>query len=337
MMFLCEMLGMGIIMNIRYGIIGLGAIAKRFVKVLNTVEGAELVAVAARDKAKAVAFADEFHAKKAYNSYNELINDKEVDVVYVALTHNFHYEVVRLCLNKGKAVLCEKPLTTSEKDTEELVALSREKNVLLMEAMWMKCIPAYKKAKEWVQTGKIGDVKLINASFGNNAVFDAESRLFNPNLAGGSLYDVGVYPIQFATGILNEEPEVVNGLATICETGVDEFAAINMSFKSGVLATLSCGLTAYTNRDARIYGTLGNIILYDFYGSQKCELYDSENNLKECFGESFEDGFIYEIEHFNELYRTNKIESDIIPHKDVILCAKIVDNLLGKMGKVIKE
>lgn len=320
-------------MGIRYGIIGLGDIATRFVKVLNTVEGVELVAVAARDKAKAEAFSNEFHAKKSYGSYIELIEDKEVDVVYVALTHNFHYDIVKHCLNNGKAVLCEKPLTTSKKDTEELVALSREKNVLLMEAMWMKCIPAYKKAKEWVNDGKIGDVKLINASFGNSNEFNPNSRLFNPELAGGSVYDVGVYPIQFATGILNESPKIVDGIANICETGVDEFAAINMSFESGALATLSCGLTAYTNRDARIFGTLGNIVVYDFFGARKCELYDNQNRLKECFEENFEDGLIYEIKHFNELYRSNKIESDIITHKDVIMCAEIVDNLLEKWGK----
>lgn len=317
-------------MNIRYGIIGLGGIATRFVKVLNKVEDVDLVAVAARDKTRAEAFANKFNAKKSYDNYIDLINDEEVDVVYVALTHNFHYEIVKNCLEKGKAVLCEKPLTTSKKDTEELIALSKEKKVLLMEAMWMKCTPAFNKAKQWVQAGKIGDVKLISASFGYHGQFDPESRLFNPNLAGGSVYDVGVYPIQFATGILNERPETVNGVATICKTGVDEFAAINMKFKSGALATLSCGLTAYTNRDARIYGTKGNIVVYDFYGSQKCELFDSEDNLKECFGEKVEDGFIYEIEHFNNLYRTKKIKSDLVTHKDVIMCADIVDKLLDK-------
>ncbi|PYG89947.1 putative dehydrogenase [Ruminiclostridium sufflavum DSM 19573] len=324
-------------MSIKYGIVGLGGIASRFARVLNKAENVELVAVAARDKGKAEAFADKYHAKKSYGSYTELIDDEEVDAVYVALTHNFHCDIVKYCLNKGKAVLCEKPLTTAKKDTEELIALSRKKNVLLMEAMWMKCIPAYRKAREWVRAGKIGKVKLISASFGNNADFNPDSRLFNPKLAGGSVYDVGVYPIHFATGILNEKPEAVDGLATICETGVDEFAVINMSFKSGALASLSCGLTAYTNRDARIFGTIGNIVVYDFFGSQKCELYDSENNLKECFGEKVEDGFIYEIEHFNELYLSKKTESELIPHSDSIICAEIVDGLMKKWGSDNQE
>ena len=256
-------------MNVRFGIIGLGGIASRFAKVLNTAGGVELAAVAARDKVRAEAFAEKFHAKKSYDSYFDLINDKEVDVIYIALTHNFHYEIVKLCLNNGKGVICEKPFVTNKKDAEELVALSKEKNVLLMEAMWTRFIPAFKKAKEWLHSGKIGDVKLVNASFCFNFPFDPESRLYNPKLAGGSLYDAGVYPIEFTTGILGENPTLVNGLAKFSKTGVDDFVAMNMSFESGALATLSCGINANTNSDAHIYGTTGNIVVYHFLGSKK--------------------------------------------------------------------
>ncbi len=320
-------------MSIRWGIIGLGRIATRFVKVLNTADGVELNAVASRDKAKSRAFADAFHAKKSYDSYIDLINDSEVDVVYIALTHNFHYDIVKLCLNQGKGVLCEKPLVTNKKEAEELAALSKEKNVLLMEAMWTRVIPAFKKTKEWVHNGKIGDVKLINASFCINVPFNPEDRLYNPKLAGGSLYDVGVYPIEFTTGILDQSPTVVNGLATFSKTGVDDFAVINMGFESGTLAALSCGITATTNRDARIYGTNGNIVVYDFLCPMKCELYDNENNLIESFEETFEDGFIYEISHFMDLYRNKKIESDIIPLKDTVTCVGIFDELMKQWGK----
>lgn len=319
-------------MKIRYGIIGLGVIASRFAKVLNTADGVELKAVASRDMGRSKAFADKFHALKAYDSYLDLINDDEVDVIYIALTHNFHYDIVKLCLNKGKGVLCEKPLVTGKKEAESLAALSRKKNILLMEAMWTRCIPAFKKAKEWVADGKIGKVKLIDAAFCFNTPFDAEDRLFNPKLAGGSLYDVGVYPIEFTTGILGENPIQVNGLASICQTGVDDFVVMNMKFESGALASLSCGFTADTNRDAHIYGTSGKIIMYDFIAAQKCELYDNDNNLIETFEEKFEDGFIYQIEHFNELYLNNKIESDIIPLNDTIACAGIFDQLLKQIG-----
>lgn len=319
-------------MKVRFGIIGLGAIAARFASVLNTVEGVELVSVASRDKSKGEAFAEKFGAKKAYNSYVDLVNDNEVDVVYIALTHNFHFEAIKLCLHNKKGVLCEKPLAINKRDAEELKALSKELNVLLMEAMWSRFVPAFKKAKEWVKDGRIGDVKLVNASFCFNMPFDAENRLYNPKLAGGSLFDAGVYPIEFTSGILGENPTLVNGFCKIGKTGVDEFVTMNMSFESGALATLSCGIIANTNRDANIYGTNGNIVVYDFIGSKKAEMYDNENKLIELFEEDFKDGFIYEIKHFADLFRNNKVESDIIPLKDTVACAGIFDELLKQWG-----
>jgi len=315
-------------MNVRFGIIGLGTIAARFASVLNTVEGVELVSVASRDKAKADAFANKFGAKKSYDSYIDLVKDNEVDVIYVALTHNFHFEAIKLCLNNKKGVMCEKPIAINKKDMDELTTLSKKLNVLLMEAMWTRFIPAFREAKEWIKSGRIGDVKLVNASFCFNVPFDPENRLFNPKLAGGSLFDAGVYPIEFTTGIIGENPTEVNGFRKIGKTGVDEFTTMNMSFESGALATLSCGITANTNRDAIIYGTSGRIVVYDFLGSKKAEIYDNENNLIECFEDDFQDGFIYEIKHFAELYRNNKIESDIVPLKDNIACAGIFDELM---------
>jgi predicted dehydrogenase len=159
-------------MNVRFGIIGLGSIASRFASVLNTVEGVELVSVASRDKVKAETFAIKFGAKKAYNSYVDLVNDTEVDVVYVALTHNFHFEAIKLCLNNKKGVLCEKPLAINKKDADELEALSKKLNVLLMEAMWTRFIPAFKKAKEWVKSGRIGvdEFVTMNMSFDSSQV-----------------------------------------------------------------------------------------------------------------------------------------------------------------------
>lgn len=321
-------------MIIRFGIIGLGNIAGRFAKVLNTVEGAELVAVASRDHIKAVEFAKSYGAKKAYSNYTDLIADAEVDVIYIALTHNFHYDIAKQCLNNYKAVLCEKPLVTNKEDAEELAALSKKNHTLLMEAMWTRCIPTFLKAKEWVQNGEIGQVKLVQASFCFNLPFNPEHRLFNPDLAGGSLYDAGVYPIEFTTGILGENPEEVKGQAMFCATGVDEFVAMSMRFAGGALASLSCGISAATKMDAYIYGTNGYIVVYDFLGSRKCELYDTNHNLRDHFIAVFEDGFIYQIQHFMELYRTNKIESDIIPHRDSVACAGVFDELLRQWGKI---
>lgn len=319
-------------MTVRFGIIGPGSIATRFATVLNTVDGVQLTAVASRDQAKAAAFAGKFGAAKAYGSYLELIQDSAVDVIYIGLTHNFHYEVAKLCLNHGKSVLCEKPLVTSQKDAAELAELAREKKVLLMEAMWTRCIPAFRKAREWVAGGRIGAVKLIDASFSFNAPFDPEHRLYDPKLAGGSLYDAGVYPIEFATGILAENPSAVKGVATVASTGVDDNVAMVMSFASGALAMLSCGLTANTTRNASIYGTDGHIVVYNFLGPRQCELYDNQNKLVESFEEDFSDGFIYQIRHFADLYRNHKVESDLIPLQDTVACAAIFDDLMQQWG-----
>lgn len=319
-------------MNIKYGIIGLGGIAQVFAGALNTVPGTELEAVASGSRERAEAFSKKFKASKIYDSYIELIHDKEVDVVYVALTHNFHYDIVKMCLENGKAVLCEKPLVINKKDAEELIALSRKNKVLLMEAMWTRCLPSFQKTKKWVEEGKIGDIRLIDAKFCINIPYDPKHRLFNPELAGGSLYDLGVYVIEFTTGILGEKPETVSGFATVAETGVDDFAVINMSFKSGALAMLSCGIRAKTNRDAGIYGTNGSIVVYEFFSSRKCELYDKDNNLVESFEDTCEEGFTYQIRHFNELFKNKKQESDIIPLEDTAVCADVFDKLLNQWG-----
>ncbi|SHO45538.1 Gfo/Idh/MocA family protein [Anaerocolumna xylanovorans] len=317
-------------MKVHFGIIGLGVIAGRFANVLKNAEGTALTAVASREMERSEKFAAEYGAAKAYDNYMDLIQDEEIDIIYVALTHNFHYEVVKKCIQNGKAVLCEKPFVTNEKDADELIELAREKQVLLMEAMWTRCIPTFQKAKEWIASGLIGKPQLIQAAFCFHFPFDKDHRLFNPDLAGGSLYDAGVYPLEFATGILGENPVTVNGIAHKCATGVDDFVVMNLGFQSGALASLSCGLNARVSQDAYVYGTEGHIIVYDFLGSHKCERYDGNNQLTERFEVDFEDGFIYEIMHICELFREKKSESPLIPLADTKACAGMFDTLTSQ-------
>ena len=223
-------------MKVRYGIIGLGNISNKFADAVNREKDIELVAVAARDQARADAFAKKYKAQKAYGSYAEIIADPDVDIIYIGVTHNFHYDVVKECLNKHKAVICEKPLVLTKKEAEELAALAEKNNTLLMEAMWTRCMPAYRKAQEWIRAGKIGQVKLVSANFCFLGTYDPESRWYNPKLAGGSLFDLGVYPIEFSTGMVGENPASVSGVAKIAPTGVDESAAVGMSFPGGAIA-----------------------------------------------------------------------------------------------------
>lgn len=316
-------------MNVRFGIIGPGSIAARFATVLADTDDVTLTAAAsASSKSKAEEFAAKYGAKRAYGSYEELVNDDQVDVVYIGLTHNFHYEAIKLCINHGKGVICEKPMTISRQEAEEVTSLAREKKVLLMEAMWTRFLPAFIQAKEWVNKKMIGEVKLIQASFCFNFPFDPVHRLYNPRLAGGSLLDAGVYPIEFATGILGENPIEIAGVLHECITGVDDFAAISLKFPSGALATLSCGLTAKTNMDAYVFGSEGHIIVKDFLMTRKCERYNRDGMLVDSFESEPTDGFNYQIRHFADLYRKGLIESDLIPHRDNIACGAVFDALL---------
>jgi len=319
-------------MTTRFGIIGLGKISTRFVKVLNTASGMALGAVASRDPERTRQFAKQYGAARAYESYLDVINDPEVDIIYIGLTHNFHYELTKLCLEQHKAVLCEKPFVTNRKDAEELVELASANNTLLMEAMWTRCMPSFRKARAWVQEGRIGQASLISAGFSYLGDYDPQNRLFNPELAGGSLFDVGIYPIDFATGILAELPVSMSGEAIIAPTGVDTAAAFSLKFASGALASLTSGFNVNALY-ANIYGTQGSIVLPNTSGPQWAELRDTDGELVERFEEPVTDGFIYQILHVAELYQQGRIESDLIPWADTIASAGIFDELLGQFGK----
>ena len=315
---------------IRFGIIGPGGISRRFARVMATTECAKLVAIASSSPERAAAFAAQFDSPRIHQSYTALVNDPYVDAVYIGLTHNFHADVIRLCLEAGKPVLCEKPMVLHEADAQALADLSRERGVLLMEAMWTRCQPAFRRARQWIAEGAIGQPKLVQAAFCFQAAYDPQARLFNPALAGGALYDAGVYPIEFATGILGENPVETKGVLNIGPSGVDEYDAISLRFPSGAVAALSCGITARASSDATVWGTQGHVVVYDFLRTQKVERYDAAGALAETFEHKVDDGFVHEIEHFCELVREGKTESPLIPLADTIACAAVFDALLGK-------
>lgn len=319
-------------MPVKFGIVGLGIISSRFARVLNTVEGVDLTAVASRDPQRTQAFAKKFKAQKALAGYADVIRDADVDVIYCGLTHNFHYEIARQCLELHKPILCEKPLVTNRRQAEELVELAKENRTLLMEAMWTRCMPAYQKAQQWVRSGKIGQVRLITASFCHQVDYDPNHRLFSKDTAGGSLFDLGVYPIDFAIGIMGEYPESVTGAALITPNGVDESASFSMKFSKSALASLVCGFSVTAKEEAVIYGTRGRIVMENCYGPQTCKRCDENGKILETFREKVCDGFVYEIRHCADLVRQGKIESDLIRWQDTIASAGIFDTLNAQWG-----
>ncbi|HEX2915572.1 MAG TPA: Gfo/Idh/MocA family oxidoreductase [Chloroflexia bacterium] len=255
--------------TIRWGILGAGNIARGIAQGLRLLPEAQLLGVASRNPANAKKFAADFSVPRVYQTYEELVKDAEIDVIYVATPHSRHKEDCILCLENGKAVLCEKPFTINAREAREIVDLARQKGLFCMEAMWMRFIPLVQKVKAMVDSGAIGEVRMLSADFGVPTHFDPHNRFFDPGQGGGALLDRGVYAVSLAYLLLGAPGEIVSE-ATIGTTGVDEQAAILLRYPKGQLATLTASLRTYSSNEAVIMGSKGKIRLHEpFYCPQK--------------------------------------------------------------------
>ncbi len=244
--------------TIQWGIIGPGHIAEKFASDLQHVDGSELYAVASRDHGRAKDFAERYHAKMAYGSYSEIVKDKNVDIVYIATPHPAHCENTMLCLNHGKAVLCEKPFAMNLQEANKMVEASRRNRVFLMEAMWSRFNPVLSKVGEIVRSGELGKVLQLRADFGFHAPHNPESRVFNPALGGGSLLDVGIYPI-FLSHFLLGTPVQIQAEAVLNEQGTDNSCGMVMRYDHGALSLLSSSVVVTTEQTAFISCENGSI------------------------------------------------------------------------------
>ena len=316
--------------KIRWGIIGLGKIANKFATDLMTLKNIELVAVASRNQQNADDFAQKFNAKKAYNSYLDLAKDNEVDAVYIATPHSFHKEHTLLCLQNKKAVLCEKPFAMNLQEVTEMISVAKENNVLLMEALWTYFLPQYAYLLEVIETEKFGKLKNVAADFGFKAIYDLESRLFKKEVGGGSLLDIGIYPIFAALSTLGK-PDLIDANATFFENGVDASCEMIFHYK-GAKATLKSSLIEETKTTA-IFTFEKAIVKLDrqFHAPSLVTIFENKKEKKIDFNcKTF--GYNFEIEHFNTLLREGKTESSMMTFnfsKDLI---KILDKVRGIIG-----
>ncbi len=299
--------------KIRWAILGAGKIANAFAKDFPLMQNAELLAVASADKGKANNFAKEYHIPKAI-SHEELYKSDEIDAVYIATTHNFHFEQAMKCLQSGKAVLCEKPITVNDSEFKKLMAVSKEKNVFLMEAMWTYFLPATKKAKQWLDEGRIGKLKVIQADFAFAMEKNMEGRMYNPNLAGGALLDLGVYPVAISFYFTNEAPAKITASGALTKTGVDERLGMIFQYEN-FNADLFTSMVNRMSNTFKLFGEEGYIEIPEFWKAASAKLFDKEFNLRETFEDNrTSHGFIFEMQHANDLILDGKIESPVIPH-----------------------
>ena len=320
--------------TIRWGILATGSIAEQFTHDLQLLPDAEVVAVGSRSEESARAFADRFGIPRAHGSWAELAADEQVDIVYVATPHHAHYEATRLCLEAGRAVLCEKPFTLNATESRELIALAAKQERFLMEAMWMRCNPAVLKAAELIADGVIGTVGNLSADFGLAGPFDDPThRLRNPELGGGALLDLGVYPIAL-THLLLGVPDSVQAWASLTPEGVDASTALLLGYGSGAVATLSCGIVAGTPVRAAISGTLGRIELpAPFFRPAELLLYRGDDDEPETVAAPYLGlGYAHEAQEAMRCLRAGLLESPLVPWSGTLEVMDTLDAVRAQIG-----
>ncbi len=320
--------------KIRWGILGCGKIANKFAADLQFVEDAELTAVASRNVEKGNAFAKQFNARLNFNTYEALASCNEVDVIYIATPHGFHYEHTLLCLQHKKAVLCEKPLAINLKQVKEMIDMARSQKVFLMEAFWTKFLPQYQKVVAMIEGGEIGMIKMIEADFGFKASDPLPQRMYDPTLGGGALLDVGLYPVFLALSLLGK-PLDVHAIMSPYDTGVDEQIAMMLKFDNGVLAVLNASFAADTPVEATIVGTEGYIRMTNRFhnASSKIELVKDKQPAVEIKVHREEGyGYQFEARHVSDCLREGLTESPIMNHADSLLLIETLDRLRASCG-----
>jgi predicted dehydrogenase len=317
---------------VRWGVLGTGGIAATFATDLPLVPGAELAAVGSRTPEAAAAFAGRHGFARSHGSWAELAADPDVDVVYVATPHVAHFDAAMTCLEGGKAVLCEKPMTLDLASSTTLVREARDRGLFLMEAMWMRLNPAIRRIVELIRDGAIGEVTNIHADFGLQGPFPATHRLRDPAMGGGALLDLGVYPLNLAHLILGA-PAVVRSWARLTPEGVDDNTGILLGWDSGAIAALSCSLVGETRTAASITGTLGRIDLpQGFFVPRGFVLHRVGRATEDIAYPFLGSGYQYEAVEVQRCLAEGLAESPLMPHATTLEIMSLMDTIRAQLG-----
>lgn len=317
--------------EINWGIIGLGKIAGKFAKDISSVSNARLYGVASRNLDKAENFKDQHKASKAYGSYEELIDDKDIDAVYIATPHSMHAELSIKCLQNKKAVLCEKPFAMNTREAEKVIQTAIKEEVFLMEALWTAFLPHYQYAKEIIDSGKFGNIKSLTADFGFIAPFHKDARLFNKDLGGGSLLDIGIYPIFMAYSLLGM-PENIKAEADFSETGVDERCRIKFNYSKDRIASLYSTFREDTPTEALIELENASIKLNSrFHEPSSVTIIENDKEtLREFPVETI--GYNFETQHVTDCLLNSRKESELWTHQNTLDLMHLLDSVRNEIG-----
>jgi len=324
-------------MTVRWGVVGPGRIADKVVRDLPHVPGAVLAAVASRSEERAAAFAAEHGAERAHGSYRAIVDDPDVDVLYVATPHPQHRAVALAAIRAGKAVLVEKAFTVTPAATREIVDLARERGVFVMEAMWTRFQPAIVRLRELLADGAIGEVQSVQADLGAQHSTDPADRFYNPDTGGGALFDVGVYPISFAQMVLGT-PETVAAHGALSDTGVDVEEAVLLGYPGGRSASLLASLRCATPGTARVIGTGGWIdVPPRFHHPRSLVLVRHGREPETISAPPLGTGYAHELIEVTDAVAAGRTESAAMPLADTVAVQDVMAEVAARIGLEPRE
>ncbi|OHD17860.1 MAG: hypothetical protein A2Y38_13130 [Spirochaetes bacterium GWB1_59_5] len=321
-----------------WAVLGCGKIAGKFAADLKTLANARLYAAASRSIDTARAFAVQAGFQKAYGSYEELVSDPEVDIVYVATPHSHHRDHTLLCLKRRKAVLCEKAFAINSREVAEMIAAARTNDTFLMEAFWTRFQPSFQKVLDIVSSGELGTLKLVRADFAFKGVYDPDKRLYNVALGGGSLLDIGIYPV-FAALMTLGKPDTIKTLASFCATGAEESIVMSFGYPGGRMASLASSIAADSPTQAEFWFEGGYARLNrQFNNASSLTLGKAKaEETTISFGRGRGSGYELEAAHVMDCLDSGKKESPLLPLSFSADLMEVLDRVRKDAGIVFPD
>ncbi len=318
--------------KVRWGILGLGNIAGKFAEDLLLIKDAVLQGVASRDAIKAEIFAENFKARNVYDNYEALTQDPEIDIIYIATPHVFHFEHTMRCLRAGKAVLCEKPFAMNGVEVKTMLEEANHRKLFLMEAMWTRFIPGTEKVLEIIAEGAIGTIDFIKADFGFKGDGNLESRVYNKSLGAGSILDIGIYPIYLSL-LLQGVPDAIRAIGNFTETGVDASCTMLFIYANGSNTFLESTILADTPIEALIFGSKGSLQMHSrFHHTKEITLRLNDGNTDSFKLDFIGNGYYHEILEVMRCLQHGLIESPKMPHSMSLKLIQVLDEVREKIG-----
>jgi VCBS repeat-containing protein len=317
----------------RIGIMGTGKIAGIMAGTIKKMKNVKCYGVASRDEDRARQFADEHGIKVAYTSYEEMVLDNKIDLIYIATPHSEHYANMKLCIENGKNVLCEKAFTANAAQAKEIIDLAHEKGVFVAEAMWTRYMPMLTTIKGVLNSGIIGEPTMLTANLGYNIV--SKERIYKPSLAGGALLDIGVYTLNFAAMMFGKDIDKIESSCVKLESGVDASESITVKYKDGKMAVLNCTVNGISDRRGVIYGSKGFIVVENINNFESVTVYDASYKPgKTTKAPKQITGYEYEVYSCFEAIDKGELECWEMPHEETIRIMKQMDELRAQWGIV---